>query len=224
MKIKDLMTQDVQTIGPEASLKEAAALLAERGISGVPVVDGARRVLGVLSEADILAKERGQLPERKGLFGLLHSRELVDLESKLDARSVADAMTAPALTIRPKDPLSKAAALMADKGIKRLPVVEDGTLVGIVTRADLVRAFIRTDEEIEREIREDVIMHTLWITPEELTINVEGGVVTIAGEVEMRSDAELLPEFIRRVVGVVHVEPRLTYRADGSRFGTRQTV
>jgi CBS domain-containing protein len=124
-------------------------------------------------------------------------------------------MTSPPITIGSEKHVSEAARLMTENGIKRLPVVDvDGKLAGIVTRSDLVRAFARSDEEIEREIREDVLRHTLWIEDKGLDVRVERGEVTLSGELERRSDAELLPQFTGRVPGVVTVRSTLTWRWD----------
>src|SRR3990172_6043670 len=146
MKIKDVMTRDVITVGPETPLKEAAVILGRNGISGLVVVDGDGAVVGVLSEADILLKEGGERSAHTGLFGWLFETGGAALEQKLAARTAGEAMTAPALTIGPERPLHEAAARMIEDGVNRLPVLEDGKLVGIVSRADLVGAFPRTDE------------------------------------------------------------------------------
>ena len=104
---------------------------------------------------------------------------------------------------------------MVDRGVNRLPVVDGGKLVGIVTRADLVRAFVRSDAEIEREIREDVVLRTLWIAPESLSVAVKNGEVTLAGQVESQDDADLVTAFAGRVPGVVAVDSRLTWLPNG---------
>jgi CBS domain-containing protein len=108
---------------------------------------------------------------------------------------------------------------MLDEGVNRLPVVDDeGRLVGIVTRADLVRAFVRPDAEIEREIREDVLERLLLLeTPESVTVAVDGGKVTLAGLVEMRTDAELVPALVAGLPGVVEVESSVRWRTDNSK-------
>ncbi len=214
MKIEELMTRDVVTVGPEMPLKDVASILAERRISGLPVVGDQHNVLGVVSEADILVKEQGPEPRHGGLFGWLLEGGRVD-EGKLAARTAGDAMTSPAIAIRPEKQVSEAARLMTESGIKRLPIVDaDGKLVGIVTRSDLVRAFARTDAEIEREIREQIVKHALWIDDEKLDIRVERGEVTLSGQVGRRSDAELLPPFVERVPGVVSVASTLTWDWD----------
>ena len=149
MKVEQLMTHDPLTVRLDTSLKDVAAILSSQGISGLPVLDGDSRVLGVVSEADILRKEQGLGGPRGGVLGWL-DRGAPD--PKLEARTAGEAMTSPALTIGPGRPAAEAAKLMVERGINRLPVISRGRLVGIVTRADLVRAFHRPDEEIEREI------------------------------------------------------------------------
>ena len=207
MKIKDVMTRDVITVGPEMSLKEAAAILGRNGISGLVVVDGDGTVVGVLSEADILYKEGGERSAHTGLLGWLFETGGSALEQKLAARTVGEAMTAPALTIGPERPVHEAATRMIEDGVNRLPVLKDGKLVGIVSRADLVRAFTRTDEEIGDEIRNEIVTRTLWLEPDAVEITVERGNVVLAGQVETATDAELLPIFVERVPGVVRSRP-----------------
>jgi CBS domain-containing protein len=214
VKIEDLMTKDVTAVGTETPLKDVAAILAERRISGLPVISEQRHVLGVVSEADVLAKERGHEARHGGLVAWLLGGGVVD-DEKLAARTAGEAMTSPAITVGPHTHVSEAARLMTDEGIKRLPVVDsDGTLVGIVTRADLVRAFARPDAEIEREIREDVVRRTLWIEGENLELQVKRGVVTLSGELERATDVELLSRFVEGVPGVVSVESTVRARWD----------
>ncbi|MFL6068857.1 MAG: CBS domain-containing protein [Gaiellaceae bacterium] len=210
MQVKNVMTRRVISVGPRAPLKEVARLLVSTRVSGLPVVDDDGSVIGVVSEADILAKERGR-PGRGSLLDDLlevNGHEAV----KHDARDAADAMTSPPITIRPERAVAEAAALMLDRSVNRLPVVDHhGKLLGIVTRADLVRAFVREDEVIEQEIRDDVILRTLWNTPERFKIGVDGGEVTIEGEVSDAESADLLARFIERVPGVVGIRSRVTW-------------
>jgi CBS domain-containing protein len=155
MKVQDVMTREVRTTRTEAPLREAAAILARENISGLPVLDCEGRVVGVLSEGDILFKERGR-PARKGALKRWLSLPSAYLESKAEAKTVAEAMSAPAITIGPGRPLTEAASTMIDEGVNRLPVVdENGSLLGIVTRADLVRVFVRSDEQSAAEIEEE---------------------------------------------------------------------
>lgn len=213
MRVSELMTREVVTVHPEMPLREAAALLADRRISGAPVVDETGRVVGVLSEADIVAKAGGPKRGHRVLGWLLESD--LDLEDKIAARTVGEAMSTPPITIQPQQRVHEAARLMASESINRLPVVSDeGKLVGIVTRADVVRAFARSDAEIAREIEEEILRRTLWLEPGSVTVSVADGVVTLQGQVESEADAELLPVFVSRVPGVVEVRadvrPRVT--------------
>jgi CBS domain-containing protein len=213
IKIADVMIGDVTTVSPQMSLKDVATVLAENGISGVPVVDGGE-VVGVVSEADILMKERAPEPRRGGVLGWLMQPADVQAEAKLDARTAGEAMTSPAITVAPGESVPRAAALMVERGVNRLPVVENGTLVGIVTRADLVKAFTRDDALIANEIRNDVVLRQFWIDPASLAVSVTKGEVSLRGQVEKRSIAELLASYVGRVPGVVAVESQLTWRED----------
>lgn len=213
MNVEHLMTRDVVTVSPETSLKEVATILADRGISGLPVCDAQGNVVGVVSEADILRKEQGLAPVRGGVFDWLLGRS-GDEPRLVAARTAGEAMTSPAVTIDAGRPVAEAARLMTERDVNRLPVVHSGELVGIVTRADLVRAFRRSDEEIEREIREDVLLHTLWIAPGRLEVTVGDGVVTLAGTLETRTEAELTAAYVRRVPGVVDVQEELGWQVD----------
>ncbi len=212
MRVREVMTTDVTTVGLETPLREVARLLAERGISGVPVVDGGA-VVGVVSEADLLVKERGINPHTPGILGLLFEGGLAT-EAKLRALTAGESMTAPPVTIGPDARVADAAAKMIDERVNRLPVVdEEGTLLGIVTRADLVRAFVRSDESIASEIRDDVILQTLWIPPDQVNVTVREGTVQLSGCVDTEADAELVVSQARRVPGVVAVASELTWRA-----------
>jgi CBS domain-containing protein len=214
VKIENVMTKAVATVGTGTSLKEVASILAEHRISGLPVVDDAGRVLGVVSEGDIIRKEAIAPSPRGGLLAWLDG-ERDEIRAKLAARTAGEAMTAPALTIEADRSVAEAASLMVEEGVNRLPVVDGGMLVGIVTRADLVRAFLRSDDEIEREILEDVGLGTFAIAPENLHVVVANGEVTLGGEVETPDVAELLAAFVERVPGVVSVRSHVTSRANG---------
>lgn len=213
-RVEQLMTRRVVTVPPEMPLKEVAALLVEHRISGVPVFrDG--ELVGVVSEGDILAKERGPAPPAAdGLLSWLFIDSGEEIRSKLAARTAAEAMSSPVITIEPWRSASEAAARMFDLGVNRLPVLEKGDLVGIVSRADLVRAFMRGDAEIERDIREEVILHLFWISPGEIDVEVRDGEVTLTGTVETPLLAELLPPEVQRIPGVVSVRSELSARPE----------
>lgn len=216
MKIEAVMTKDVHTVERSTPLRDVARLLAEHAISGLPVVDEGH-VVGVVSEADILAKERGTPEKRARMVDLLLDTKAGD-NTRLEATTAGDAMSAPAVTIVPGAQVAEAAAKMLDEHVNRLPVVtREGTLIGIVTRADLVRAFVRSDEEIEREVREDVALRLLWIVPEDIEVTVDSGVVRLTGTVENKMTAEMLPRFVQRVPGVVSVVSDVAWEDDRGR-------
>jgi CBS domain-containing protein len=203
MKVNEVMTRDVVTVPPTATLKQAAGLLVQHGISGLPVVDGGRLV-GILSERDLLFKEQEPSDTPRWLAWLIDPLAVAD-QPKLDAHTVGEAMSSPALTIEAGSRVAAAAKRMLGSGISRLPVIEDGELVGIVTRADLVRAFVRSNEEIAREIHDDVIVRGLWLDSESVEIDVHDGEVTLSGSLQDHIDEELLPKLVAGIPGVVSV-------------------
>jgi CBS domain-containing protein len=208
------MTRDVATVALETSLKDVARVLVARGISGLPVVGDDGEVLGVVSEADVLAKERPAPEEVGALARLVHRADPV-AQAKGAARTAGEAMTSPAITIEPFWTIPTAAQIMLEHGVNRLPVVHLGRLVGIVTRADLVRAFARTDDEIAREIRDHVaLQEVLGLENGELDVQVHAGETTIAGSVRTRTEAEILPKLVAKVPGVVSVRSELTWSED----------
>ncbi len=209
MKVADVMSRDVVVVRPGMALKDVARVLVNRHYSGVPVVDDEGHVVGVVSEGDILAKERGP---GSGSSIFERALELQTWAAKHDARDAGDAMTAPAVTIGPRRNVSEAAALMLDRRVNRLPVVDDdGKLVGIVTRADLVRAFVRDDDEIAREIRDDVLLRTMWEAPDQFRVSVSSGEVSLTGKVNDAHSAGAFVRLVERVPGVVNVRSRLTW-------------
>lgn len=213
MRVEQLMTTEVASVSPDTTLKEVAALLAGHRIAGVPVCDADGAVLGIVSEADILWKELG-LRESSGVMVDRILESAYGNAERVAAVTAAEAMSAPAITVAPDAPVALAAELMIEHRINRLPVVAGGKLVGIVARADLVRAFTRDDEEIEREISEDVLLHTLWVDPDSVSLVIFDGKVMITGEVENRTTAELVDAYIRRVPGVVSVHSELRWQLD----------
>ena len=210
------MTSPVVSVRRTTPLKEVARLLVEYKISGLPVVDIDGTVLGVVSEADFLWKESGESavshrPLTRILGESKSSRAKLD---KVHATRAADAMTSPAITIGSNRPLAEATRLMAINKVNRLPVVDDGVLVGIITRADVVRAFVRSDKELEETIKTDVILRILWLDPSSFGVHVKDGVATISGHVDRRSTAEIVRQAVAAVPGVVDVETSITWTAD----------
>ena len=213
MRVKELMTKPAVSIGPEASLKEVATIFVENGITGLPVCDARKHVVGVVSEGDILYKEYD--PQDNGerqRFRWPRRRDAAAIKAK--AQYVREAMTSPPITVSPWSSASEAARLMTEHGVNRLPVVKGDTLVGIVTRSDLVRAFIRSDEEITRELREEVLEQTMWLDRDSVQVDVKRGVVSLAGTLRTWSNVTLLEGLAARIPGVVALKSDLRWNLD----------
>jgi CBS-domain-containing membrane protein len=211
LTVKDVMTSRVVSVKRGASFRTMAAALREHRVSAFPVIDENRRVVGVVSEADLLAKEalagdHAGIPA--ALTGILHHEDY----KKAEGLTAGDLMTHPAVTVREEDTVEHAARLMYTLQVKRLPVVDaGGYLVGIVSRADLLTVFDRTDEEIHSEIVNDLILRDFLIDPAVFIITVADGVVTIKGNPETADLGHNLVARIRRVQGVVAVDDELSY-------------
>lgn len=212
MKVADLMTREVVSVSPDTTIKDVAGLLVEHRISGVPVCDDSGRVIGVVSEADLLYRE-SEPAKRDGPLAWLFQDEVHAEARKAAARTAGEAMSSPPITIAGFRVAAAAARAMLDNRIKRLPVVDiHGKLQGIVTRSDLVRAFVRTDAEIEREIRTDIVERTLWSGPDAVDVSVADGEVALSGELETQGDVEILQKLVARVPGVLGVSSTVTCR------------
>lgn len=215
MKVSDVMTTDVATIGPEASLKEAAMVMVNGGISGLPVVDDQRHVIGMITEADFVSAEADRS------WGRQRRRLLANVFGESNspiASAVRDVMSANVETIDRESSVTEAARRMTDLGVKRLPVVTpDGSLEGIISRADVMAAFARPDDELGDEIRSDVIERVMRIDADAVSVAVTDGFVTLSGTVETKSESRLVEELTVRVEGVVAVDSKLTFVRDDTK-------
>lgn len=212
-RVRDVMTQEVVTVNEHASFKDVAMLIAERRVSAVPVLDREGRVLGIVSEADLVLKE--EYPEGPPERRLFQGRRRRIAQAKAAGDTAAELMTAPAVTIGPDASVAEAARLLHRHGIKRLPVVDPaGPLLGIVSRADLLKVFLRSDPDIAREIRQQVLMRAMWMNPDTVAIDVRDGVVTLTGQLERRSLIPITVSLVRGLDGVVDVVDRLTFELD----------
>jgi CBS-domain-containing membrane protein len=178
-------------------------------------LDEAGRVAGIVSEADLLLKE--EFPEGSAGGRLFQSRRLRVERVKAAGDTAAELMTAPAVTIGPDATVTEAARLLHRHGIKRMPVVDPaGPLLGIVSRADLLKVFLRTDAEIAQEIRQEVLVRAMWVNPDTVTVEVRDGIVTLSGQLERRSLIPIAVSLVHGIDGVVDVVDRLTFELDDS--------
>jgi CBS domain-containing protein len=206
--VKDVMSTHVIAVREIASFKEIATRLREQRVSAFPVIDLDGKVIGVVSEADLLTKEalEGTVP------GTLPSLTRPRMRSQVNAVTAAGLMTKPAVTIGPDEPVSHAARLMYCKRVKRLPVTDDdGRLIGIVTRSDVLSVYSRPDVGIQREITQDLILSTFLCDPSRFTVDVKDGIVTIEGTPQTASVGHDIIDAIRHIEGVVAVRDRLRY-------------
>ena len=206
--VKDVMTTHVVAVRKNASFKDMAARLRQHRVSAFPVLDEDNKVVGVVSEADLLFKEALEFGVPGKLSSMLHQRE----QAKAAGIVAEDLMTKPPMTIGPDEFVTHAARLMYTRKVKRLPVVDaDGRLIGIVSRADVLSVYSRPDEDIRHEITEGIILDTLLCDPSRFTVTVKDGIVTLEGMPETAVVGHDLIEETRHVEGVVAVRDRLSY-------------
>ncbi|MDH6566089.1 CBS-domain-containing membrane protein [Streptomyces sp. SAI-208] len=221
-KVGSVMTMEVVRATYGTTFKEVARLLRENRISGLPVVDEDDKVIGVISETDLMTHQ-ALLPDpyaparRFRLTGLTAAGRRQ--AAKARARTAGQLMSEPPVTIHADSTIVEAARTMAKNRVERLPVLdEEGRLVGIVTRRDLLKVFLRPDAEIRREVVDEVLVRALWLAPRSVDVSVTEGVVTLTGQMERKSETEIAVAMTVRVDGVVAVVDKLTYRLDDARI------
>jgi len=204
-----VMSRDVETVRPAAPYKEIVERMRTRRVSALPVVNAAGRVVGVVSEADLMLKE-----ERPPYRGRSAAAVRTDA-AKATARNAAALMTVPALTVDVRASLTEAARIMHARKVKRLVVVhDDGRVAGIVARSDILSAFARSDDSIAEEVCRNVLVELLDLEQSPVTVTVEQGVVGLEGVLETRSMAWLMVKLVEGVEGVVGVDGQLRWRLD----------
>ncbi|MFF4145586.1 CBS domain-containing protein [Streptomyces sp. NPDC001698] len=211
--VEELMTRDVVRARRDTPFKELVRLLEENDVTAVPVVDELDRPMGVVSEADLLRKTTDQAdPSGRTPIPHLEAWE----RAKAEGSRAEELMSAPAVCARPEWTVVEAARLMETQHVKRLPVVDEADrLLGIVSRGDLLRIFLRRDEAIRDEITGDLLRRTLGLDPRDVTAEVRDGRVTLAGTVEYGSLIPVIEQLCRGVDGVVSVSGNLAHRTDG---------
>ncbi|MCX5613241.1 MULTISPECIES: CBS domain-containing protein [unclassified Streptomyces] len=204
--VADVMTHKVVAVTPTAEFKEIVTAIERWKVTALPVVEGEGRVVGVVSEADLLPKEEFH-EHRPGMIEQM--RRLADT-SKAGSTCAADLMTTPAVTVHPSATLPQVARLMAERHIKRLPVVDaNGTLKGIVSRADLLKVFLRSDDALAAEISHEVVEQLFPVSRKTVKVDVTHGVVTLSGQVRDAHRIPLATRLAQAVEGVVNVRNRL---------------
>ena len=214
--VRDVMTPSVITVSEDTPFEVIAAALRTHRVSAFPVLDQASRVTGVVSESDLLAKlalgngDDGVVPGM--ITGILRRQQL----KKAHAVTVAELMTSPAYTVRPEDTVEQAARIMYLRNVKRLPVVDaGGRLAGIVSRADVLAVYSRTDADIAEEIRTGILSTETPADPGTLGVSVKAGVATIVGRPQTREQGHAIIGRARHIEGVVAVRDRLDYPVPG---------
>ncbi|GAA3785061.1 CBS domain-containing protein [Streptomyces phyllanthi] len=213
--VSDVMTHTVAAVGRDATFREIVRMMHDWKVSALPVLEGEGRVVGVVSEADLLPKEefRDSDPDRHTQL-----RRLSDL-AKAGAVTAGELMTSPALTVLADATLAQAASTMARARVKRLPVVDRlGMLQGVVSRADLLKVFLRDEEEIAEEVRREVVSYLFPAPESAVRVAVRGGVVKLSGRMRDTSLVPVAARLVRAVEGVVDVEFDLSWdgRSSGS--------
>ncbi|MFI7413428.1 CBS domain-containing protein [Streptomyces sp. NPDC049627] len=213
--VAELMTRDVVRARRDTPFKDIVRLLSENDVTAVPVVDEQDHPLGVVSEADLLRKSADQAdPSGRAPVPHLEAWE----RAKATGSRAEELMSAPAVCARPEWSVVEAARLMEKHHVKRLPVVDEADrLLGIVSRSDLLRIFLRRDDAIRDEITEDVLRRTMGLRPWEVTVEVRDGRVDLGGSVEFSSLVPVIERLCRSVDGVVSVDGHIAYGTDDAR-------
>jgi CBS domain-containing protein len=211
--VSDVMTSRVHVAGPDMPFKLLVRLIEENRVSAIPIVDRTGVPIGIVSEADLLLKE--QRHELESGHNLVHPRKRRDHRAKAAGNVASELMTSPPITITSAASLSDAARLMQERNVRRLIVVDErGRIAGIVSRRDLLQVFLRTDEDLREEIVGTLIPQLLWPVPEGIRVDVRWNVVTLTGELDRKSDIDVLTRLALGLDGVVDVVNRLTYLWD----------
>ncbi|MBA9043873.1 MULTISPECIES: CBS domain-containing protein [Streptomyces] len=200
--VNDVMTRRVLALRTGAGFKDIVQAMREWRVGAVPVLDDAGHVVGVVSEADLLPKEEYRDSDLDRYGRMRHLAEL----AKAGAASAEALMTTPAVTVAPDATLGHAARVMARARVKQLPVVDpEGTLLGIVSRSDLLKVFLRGDAEIADEVAGDVVTRLFGAEAAGIRVEVHDGVVTLSGRVRETALVPLAGRLARAVPGVVDV-------------------
>jgi CBS-domain-containing membrane protein len=212
-RVAAVMATDLVVATPSTSVPELARMMVEHAVSALPVVDDDHRPVGVVSEADLVIKERELAAHQGGLW--IESHATAGDRLKAEALEARELMSSPPVTIGGEASLAAAAQRMAERGVKRLLVVDDaGRLCGLVSRRDLLTVYEAGDDALRRRVLEVLAPRAYWTNLDGVDVAVEGGVVTLRGSVPYRSDALALVGITRAVEGIVAVRDHLAAAVD----------
>jgi CBS domain-containing protein len=220
VQIEEIMTREVVTVTPATSIQAAAKLMADHGISGLPVVDDQRRLLGIISEGDLILRQKS--PARRPWWhrffddaeGLAHEYR------KLVGTTVGEVMTRAVVSISPVFGAETAASILHTRGFRRLPVVQDGKLVGIISRGDLVKALAataapatetRSDAELVEAMKTRLAAEP-WASTAGFVVHAKRGVIFLWGVVPTEAERAALETMARAIEGCTGVENDLVAR------------
>jgi CBS domain-containing protein len=206
LTVAAVMTKDPITVAPDTEFKDIVETLTKYSISAVPVVGGDGVPIGVVSESDLTHKQEHQQPPP-----LLAGRHTRERWHKATAERAVDLMTVPVRAVEANESVSFAARELNRRGVRRLFVIDHGRLVGVVSRRDLLKVFLRSDEEIRADIEREVFQRVLWADLSVVTVTVERGVVILSGRLERRSEVEIAGRLTSTIPGVVDVRNRLDH-------------
>jgi CBS domain-containing protein len=221
VKIRDVMTTEVVTVGPDTPFKEVVECLVGSGVSGLPVIDAQRRLVGIVTEADLISKEAyGGRPRALAVVADMLSAREHPWVTKATGWVAADVMTSNVETCEPAEDVRVATRRMLERRVKRMPVVEEGRLVGIVSRQDILRMFARSDEEIRGDVSRVLTSHPNRPDDCHVHFGVEQGSVTLTGDVRYEWDEQIVVSMVREVEGVIDVISHLHHREPNPRTST----
>jgi CBS domain-containing protein len=222
MRVEEIMTKDVITVSPKTPIHEAAELMIDHGVSGLPVVDDAGSVVGIVSEGDLILREkpRERAPWWRLFFG--DSERLAREYQKAHGMTVGEVMTRSLITVSPDLPIESAALILDQHGIRRVPVVADGQLVGIVSRGDLIKTLAKaparaggqpSDERLVREMRARLAEEP-WVSNRGIVVQAGDGVLSLWGLVLTETEKSAVETMARTIEGSKGIDSHLVVKSE----------
>jgi CBS domain-containing protein len=220
MKVETIMTREVVSVAPGASIDKAAQLMVDHGISGLPVVDDTGALVGIVSEGDLIVRQKPRTELRWWEIFFSDAERLAREYQKATGTTVAEVMTRQIVCVRPEASIEETAALFHEHNIRRVPVVRDGALVGIVSRADLIKALAHTNGEHAVARSDAQLVHEMqtrmeaeaWLSSRNILIEATAGVVSLWGMVESEAEKSALETMARAIPGSKGVDSHLLIR------------